>query len=164
MITGRTGVALLIAICAACRPAAPPGPRSASPTSTPAPGWFREAVCYEVFVRSFRDSDGDGIGDLAGLIERLDHINDGDDASRRDLGASCIWLMPVAVSPSYHGYDVVDHYRVDPDYGTEDDFRRLVTEAHRRGIRVIVDLVLNHVSSRHPSFQRALADPLSPYR
>lgn len=128
------------------------------------PAWTRGATCYEVFVRSFRDSDGDGVGDLRGLIAKLDYINDGDPRSQHDLGARCIWLMPVAESPSYHGYDVADYYRVDREYGTSADFKRLVAESHRRGIRVIVDLVLNHVSSAHPWFQAALRDTMSPYR
>jgi alpha-amylase len=121
-------------------------------------------VCYEVFVRSFYDSDGDGIGDLKGLIQRLDYINDGNPATDRDLGASCVWLMPVAASPSYHGYDVRDYYHVEPAYGTDQDFQRLVAEAHQRGIRVLVDMVLNHTSSDHPWFQAALRDTSSPYR
>ena len=128
------------------------------------PAWTRGAVCYEIFVRSFYDSDGDGTGDLNGLIAKLDYVNDGNPASRRDLGASCIWLMPVAASPSYHGYDVSDYYRVEPAYGTNADFRRLVEAAHRRGIRVLVDMVLNHSSSRHPHFLAALQDTASPYR
>ena len=118
----------------------------------------------EIFVRSFYDSDGDGVGDLNGLIQKLDHINDGDPDSRRDLGARCIWLMPVAESPSYHGYDVTNYYRVERDYGTNEDFKRLVVEAHRRGIRVLVDLVLNHASSEHPFFKDALLNADSPYR
>jgi len=126
--------------------------------------WTRGAVCYEVFVRSFYDSDGDGIGDLKGLIRKLDYINDGNPASKRDLGASCMWLMPVAASPSYHGYDVSDYYHVEPGYGTNDDFKRLVAAAHRRGIVVLVDMVLNHTSSAHPWFQAALRDTTSPYR
>lgn len=128
------------------------------------PAWTRGATCYEVFVRSFHDSDGDGVGDIPGLIEKLDYINDGDPASMDDLGAQCIWLMPIAESPSYHGYDVVDYYTVDREYGTNDDFRRLVEEAHRRGIAVIVDMVLNHSSSEHPWFRAASSDPASPYR
>jgi glycosidase len=126
--------------------------------------WTRGATCYEVFVRSFQDSNGDGIGDIPGLISRLDYINDGNPRTRRDLGARCIWLMPVAESPSYHGYDVSDYYRIEPDYGTNDDFKRLMTEAHRRGIHVLVDMVLNHASSEHPYFQEALRNPASPYR
>jgi glycosidase len=126
--------------------------------------WLRGTTCYEIFVRSFRDSDGDGAGDLAGLIGTLDYVNDGDGATRTDLGARCIWLMPIAASPSYHGYDVTDYYRVDPRYGTNEDFRRLVREAHARGIRVIVDMVINHASSEHPFFQQALLDPGSPWR
>jgi alpha-amylase len=141
-----------------------PAGLAAQATATEGRWWSGNTVCYHVFVRSFQDSDGDGIGDLRGLIDRLDHINDGDPATRTDLGATCIWLMPVAESPSYHGYDVVDFYRVERDYGTAEDFRRLMEESHRRGIRVIVDLVLNHVSSQHPLFKQALVDPASPYR
>ena len=126
--------------------------------------WWRHAVCYEVFVRSFYDSNGDGIGDLKGLTARLDYINDGKSGSDRSLGANCIWLMPVAKSPSYHGYDVTDYYHVNPDYGTDDDFRELVKQAHKRGIKVIVDFVPNHTSSEHPAFQAALRDTTSPYR
>lgn len=126
--------------------------------------WEHGGTCYEVFVRSFQDSNGDGIGDLNGLTSRLDYINDGNPASTRSLGASCIWLMPVAESPSYHGYDVSDYYKVEPDYGTNDDFKRLVAEAHRRGIRVLVDMVLNHSSNRHPYFESAARDTASPYR
>lgn len=136
---------------------------SAQP-SAPSPEWRRGGTCYEVFVRSFADSDGDGVGDLRGLTQKLDYINDGDAASRKDLGAGCIWLMPVAQSPSYHGYDVTNYYEVNREYGTNDDFRRLMAEARRRGIRVIVDLVLNHMSSEHPYFKSALLDPASPYR
>jgi alpha-amylase len=130
----------------------------------PRPPWTSGAVCYEVFVRSFFDSDGDGVGDLDGLIRKLDYINDGDPASTTDLGASCIWLMPIAASPSYHGYDVTDYYRVEPAYGSNADFKRFVAAAHRRGIKVLVDLVLNHTSDRNPWFQAALRDSSSPYR
>ena len=143
--------------------AAPPLPAQA-PASEPQAGWLRGATCYEIFVRSFRDSNGDGIGDLNGITGALDYINDGNPRSTRDLGARCIWLMPVTESPGYHGYDATDFYRVERDYGTNDDFKRLVAEAHKRGIRVLVDMVLNHVSSAHPAFQAALRDPASPYR
>ena len=126
--------------------------------------WTKGAVCYEIFVRSFRDSDGDGIGDLNGLTQSLDYINDGDPRTTTDLGARCVWLMPVAESPSYHGYDVSNYFRVEPDYGTSADFRRMVSAAHRRGIKVLVDLVLNHASSEHPYFKEALRDTTSRYR
>jgi alpha-amylase len=142
---------------------------SAVPAQVPtgaAPGadWRQGGVCYEVFVRSFYDSDGDGVGDLRGLIEKLDYINDGDPSTQRDLGASCIWLMPISPSPSYHGYDVTNYYDVNREYGTKEDFKRLIDEAHRRGIRILIDLVLNHSSSEHPYFKSALLDPASPYR
>lgn len=142
------------------------------PTATPAPAlieqipthpWWNDRIFYEVFVRSFYDSNGDGVGDINGLIEKLDYINDGDPTTTSDLGATGIWLMPIAVSPSYHGYDVVDYFQVDPEYGTNDDFKRLMEEAHARGIAVIVDLVLNHTSVEHPWFLES-QDPASEYR
>jgi len=111
---------------------------------------------YEVFVRSFRDSDGDGLGDLRGVTEKLDYI--------RDLGCEGIWLMPIMPSPSYHKYDVTDYYAVDPEYGTLDDLRELLDSAHARGMRVILDLPLNHCSSLHPWFLSAAASADSPYR
>lgn len=136
----------------------------AQAASTTVPAWVTGSTCYEVFVRSFYDSNGDGIGDLNGLIQKLDYINDGNAKSKRDLGATCIWLMPIAESPSYHGYDVSDYYKVERDYGTNADFKRLVSEAHKRGIKVLVDMVINHMSSEHPFFQAALTEPSSPYR
>src|SRR5437867_1000406 len=152
-------VGLAVVLCVTVAPLAP-----SAAAQTPSPAWTRGAVCYEVFVRSFYDSDGDGIGDLNGLIAKLDYINDGNPASKHDLGASCIWIMPIAQSPSYHGYDVSDYYRVEPVYGTNEDFKHLLAEAHRRGIKVLVDMVLNHSSSEHPYFQAALHDTTSPYR
>src|SRR5258706_2900474 len=127
-----------------------PPPASTAPVKSAVPDWRRGATCYEIFVRSFYDSDGDGIGDLRGLTRKLDYINDGNPRTTRDLGARCIWLMPVAESPSYHGYDATNYYRVEPDYGTNADFKKMVAEAHRRGIAVLVDMVLNHLSSDHP--------------
>ncbi len=127
-------------------------------TGTGGMPWWNDTIFYEVFVRSFYDSvpaagsGGDGIGDLNGLIQKLDYLNDGNPATTNDLGVSGIWLMPIMASPSYHGYDVSDYYKVNPDYGTNDDFKRLMQEAHKRGIYVIVDLVLNHTSSQHPWF------------
>ncbi|MCM1122289.1 MAG: alpha-amylase family glycosyl hydrolase [Eubacterium sp.] len=112
---------------------------------------------YEVFVYSFCDSDGDGIGDLQGLISKLDYINDGDDTTDTDLGCNGIWLMPVNPSPTYHKYDVADYYAIDEEYGTMDDFKELLAECDKRGIKVIMDLVLNHSSSQNPWFQEACA-------
>jgi alpha-amylase len=136
-----------------------PLPRTAtaipSPTSTQATvnhPWWNDAVFYEMTVRSFYDSNGDGIGDFNGLIEKLDYLNDGDPNTTTDLGVTGIWLLPIHPSPSTHGFDVTDYYAVNPQYGTMDDFRRLVDEAHRRGIRIIIDLVINHTSIQHPWF------------
>ncbi len=136
----------------------------ASTSAQRAPAWTRGATCYEVFVRSFADGDGDGIGDFKGLTAKLDYINDGKANGTRSLGARCVWLMPVAESPSYHGYDATDYYKVEKDYGTNADFRRFVAAAHARGIKVLVDMVLNHSSSEHPYFQAALRDTASKYR
>ena len=133
-------------------PACPAAAAAASSLATSAPGWWRDRVFYEVFVRSFADSNGDGIGDLRGLIGRLDQLNDGDPGTTTDLGVTGMWLMPTFPSPSYHGYDVTDYQSVNPDYGTLADMRALVAAAHKRGIAVILDLPLNHTSSRDPWF------------
>ena len=126
--------------------------------------WARGAVFYEIFVRSFADSDGDGVGDLRGLTSRLDYLNDGDPATASDLGVDALWLMPIFASPSYHGYDVVDYETVNPEYGTLADFEIFVAAAHARGLRVILDLVLNHTSDRHPWFVESAASPTSAKR
>lgn len=111
---------------------------------------------YEVFLYSFYDSNGDGIGDINGLIKQLDYINDGNPESDEDLGFNGIWLMPVMPSASYHKYDVMDYYDIDPKYGTLDDFKRLVEECDKRGIKLIIDLVINHTSNKHPWFVSAI--------
>ena len=147
-------------------PDAPPATSVGCGPSLRAPdtGWYRTAVVYEVFVRSFRDADGDGNGDLPGLIEKLDYLNDGDPATDDDLGVTALWLMPVTAAASYHGYDVVDYYDIEPDYGTLADFDALVAAAEQRGIRVIVDLVLNHTSLQHPWFVDAATGPGAAHR
>jgi alpha-amylase len=133
--------------------------------TAPTTHWWNERVFYEIFVRSFYDSDGDGIGDLQGIIEKLDYLNDGDPATTTDLGITGLWLMPVMESPSYHGYDVTDYETINEDYGTNEDFKQLMAEAHAREIAVIVDLVINHTSSQHPWFTLAqnLDSPYSDY-
>lgn len=111
-----------------------------------------DSVFYEIFVRSFGDSDGDGIGDLRGATERLDYL--------QDLGVTGVWLMPIHPSPSYHGYDVTDYLEINPDYGTMADFDAFLAAAHERGIEVVLDLVVNHTSSQHPWFVASAAgDP-----
>lgn len=112
----------------------------------------REGVYYSLFVRSFADSDGDGIGDLTGLTQKLDYLNDGSDETDDDLGITGIWLLPIFPSPSYHGYDVTDYCAVNPEYGTMEDFEKLIAEARKRGISVILDLPCNHSSTEHPWF------------
>jgi maltose alpha-D-glucosyltransferase/alpha-amylase len=120
------------------------------------PDWYKRAVFYEVLVRAFKDSNGDGTGDLRGLTEQLDYI--------QWLGVDCLWLPPFYASPLRDGgYDISDFRAVLPEFGTVDDFVRLLDEAHRRGIRVITDLVLNHTSDAHPWFQESRSDPEGPY-
>ncbi|MDQ0089372.1 glycosidase [Paenibacillus anaericanus] len=121
-------------------------------------------VYYEIFVRSFYDSDGDGIGDFKGLTEKLDYLNDGNPDTDNDLGIGGIWLMPINTSPSYHGYDVSNYREVNPDYGTMEDFTNFINEAHKRGIKVIMDLVVNHTSSENPWFAQSAKDKSSKYR
>lgn len=124
----------------------------------------RKGVYYEIFVRSFYDSDGDGVGDFNGITKKLDYLNDGDDETTDDLGVDGIWLMPINPSPSYHGYDVTDYYQVDSEYGTMDDFKNMLAEAEKRGIKVIMDLVVNHSSSQHPWFIDSKSSKNSKYR
>jgi len=146
------------------QPTSPPTatPRSAQPTATPdrrptiaSPAWFNDATLYQIFLRSFYDSDGDGIGDLEGLRQKLDYV--------QSLGVNTIWLNPHYPSLTYHGYDVADYKAVNPQLGTFDDFKALVAELKRRDMRLIVDFVANHTSRGHPFFQDAYSNPKSPY-
>jgi len=112
---------------------------------------------YEIFTGSFADSNGDGIGDLNGIREHLDYINDGNPATSEDLGCDGIWLTPIFPSPTYHKYDAKDYMSIDPDFGTLDDFDALLKDCHQRGIRLYLDLAVNHTSVKHPWFQEAAA-------
>lgn len=119
--------------------------------------WYKDAIFYELQVKSFFDSNGDGTGDFAGLIQKLDYL--------QDLGVDCIWITPFYPSPLRDdGYDVADYYGVHSDFGTIRDVRTFVKEAHRRGMRVMTDLVMNHTSDQHAWFQASRSDPKSPYR
>src|SRR5512140_3695788 len=116
------------------------------------PLWYQDAVIYELHVRAFADGNADGIGDFKGLTGRLDYLS--------DLGVTTLWLLPFYPSPLRdEGYDIVDFTDVHPDYGTLADFDHFLAEAHRRGLRVICELVLNHTSDQHPWFQRARQAP-----
>jgi len=119
--------------------------------------WYKDAVFYEVYIRAFRDSNGDGHGDILGLMEKLDYL--------KDVGVDCIWLLPIYPSPlKDDGYDIANYYDVYSVYGTIEDFKKLVDAVHARGMRLIIDLVLNHTSDQHPWFQAARTNPESPFR
>jgi maltose alpha-D-glucosyltransferase/alpha-amylase len=119
--------------------------------------WYRKAVFYELYVRAFCDQNGDGHGDLRGATSKLDYL--------KRLGVDCVWLLPLYSSPLRDdGYDISDYYQIHPQYGTLDDLKEFLAQAHERGLRVILDLVLNHTSDQHPWFQAARADRNSPYR
>jgi maltose alpha-D-glucosyltransferase/alpha-amylase len=119
--------------------------------------WYKDAVFYEVYVRGFYDSDGDGVGDFRGLTDKLDYL--------QWLGINCIWLLPFYNSPLRDGgYDIADYCSVLPEYGKVDDFREFVAEAHKRDIRIIADLVINHTSDQHPWFQESRSSRESPKR
>ena len=112
------------------------------------PGWYRDAIIYQVHIKAFADSDADGIGDFRGLIGKLDYL--------QQLGVTAVWLLPFYPSPQRDdGYDIADYYSINPSYNTLRDFMQLLRAAHSRGIRVITELVLNHTSDQHPWFQRA---------
>lgn len=128
--------------------------------------WWNDRVFYEIFVRSFKDSSSgplanDGVGDIRGLIEKFDYLNDANPSTPSDLEIGGIWLMPMHPSPSYHGYDITDYYGIASQYGTPEDFRELIALCHKRNVKVVLDLVLNHTSNQHPWFQAAF-DPKDP--
>ncbi len=114
--------------------------------------WYKDAIIYQLHIKSFHDANGDGIGDFEGLYRKLDHI--------AALGVTAIWLLPFFPSPRRDdGYDIADYNNVSPDYGTMDDFRKFVQAAHERNLKVIIELVINHTSDQHPWFQRARQAP-----
>src|SRR5207302_1097215 len=119
------------------------------------PLWFKTAVFYEIHIRGFFDGNDDGSGDFRGLIEKLEYL--------QWLGVDCIWLLPMYPSPLRDGgYDIADFFTIHPDYGTVEDFREFVEQAHQRGMRVIADLVMNHTSADHPWFQESRTNPDGP--
>ncbi len=134
--------------------AAPLAAENSAPSVPAVTAKAPSGVWYEIFVRSWYDTNGDGIGDLNGVTAKLDYL--------KSLGVSGIWLMPINPSPSHHGYDVTDYYGINPQYGTLADFRHLLSEAHQRGIKVIIDMVINHSGNENRWFKAAL-DPKSPY-
>ncbi len=140
----------------------PVSPVTGMPEGTDGYPWWNDSIFYEIFVRSFSDSDGDGIGDLNGITEKLDYLNDGNPDTTTDLGITGIWLMPIFESPSYHGYDVIDYYKINPQYGTLEDFKNLLSAAHACGIRVIIDFTFNHTSIKNQWFINS-TDPSSTY-
>ncbi|MFW6031640.1 MAG: alpha-amylase family glycosyl hydrolase, partial [Myxococcota bacterium] len=116
------------------------------------PLWYKDAIIYELHVRSFFDSNNDGVGDFSGMVEKLDYL--------QDLGVTAIWLLPFYPSPLRDdGYDIGDYERINPSYGSMRDFKRFLREAHKRGLRVITELVINHTSNEHAWFQRARRAP-----
>ena len=125
-------------------------------------------VFYEIFPGSFSDSNGDGIGDLQGIINRLDYLNDGNINSGRSLGVQGIWLTPIFQSPSYHKYDVTDYYKIDPSFGDMSTLKSLIDECHKRNIKIILDLPINHTGHLNQWFSQfkhahALNDESNPY-
>ena len=119
--------------------------------------WYKDAIIYELHIKAFCDGNGDGIGDFKGLTSRLDHI--------AQLGANCIWLLPFYPSPRLdHGYDVTNYYDVAPELGSLGDFVEFSHQARLRGLRLIIDLPINHTSEQHPWFQDARSSPRSPFR
>jgi alpha-amylase len=161
----RSLLCIALAALTACGGGAPAPPLVPATRAAALSGeWWNGAVVYEVFVRSFSDSTGDGKGDLAGLISKLDYLNDGNPTTGTDLGIDAVWLMPIHPSPSYHGYDVTDYDGVNPDYGSSAMMDALIAESHKRGIKVVLDFVPNHTSVQHPWFVDSATSVTSSHR
>ena len=119
--------------------------------------WFKDAIIYQIYPRSFKDSNNDGIGDIKGIIEKLDYL--------ADLGVNCVWLSPVYESPmDDNGYDISDYKKIHEMFGTMDDFKLMLDQMHKRGIRLIMDLVANHTSDEHEWFKESRKSVDNPYR
>src|SRR5437899_222992 len=146
---------LLLSACQSQKPA--PAAPAASQTASSADPWWKHAVIYEIYPRSFQDSNGDGTGDINGITSRLDYLV--------ALGVDALWITPMYPSPQVDfGYDIADYSAIDPQYGTLADFDRLVAEAKKRGLRIVMDLVLNHTSDQHPWFTASRSSRTNPKR
>jgi glycosidase len=155
----------LAALLSACQPAADAGKAGTTPTASPAPAaatavavskpWWQDAVFYQIWPRSFADSNGDGTGDFAGIAQKLPYL--------ADLGVNALWLTPMFEAPSYHGYDFTEFYQVETDYGSQQEFKALIDAAKAKNIRIILDLVINHISDQHDWFKRSAAGE-APYK
>src|SRR5690606_2059027 len=115
--------------------------------------WYKDAIIYELHIKACFESNGEGVGDFEGLLQKLDYVE--------DLGVTAIWLLPFYPSPlKDDGYDIADYYSINPSYGDLEVFKRLIEEAHKRGLKIITELVINHTSDQHPWFQRARNAPI----
>jgi glycosidase len=152
----RILIFLALAALCACDPVNPVVPSGDTSIPTYKPSEKKGNITYQLLIYSFADSNGDGIGDFNGIKNRLDYLD--------GLGVSAIWLSPAHPADSYHGYDVQDYNALNPQYGTEADFKALIDAAHTKGIKIYMDYVLNHSGKGHPWFAEALSDASSPYR
>ncbi|WP_161902973.1 alpha-glucosidase [Candidatus Enterococcus willemsii] len=119
--------------------------------------WWHETIGYQIYPKSFQDSNNDGVGDIQGMIQHLDEL--------QELGVNVVWISPINLSPMVdHGYDISDYFQIDPSFGTNEDFEELIQEANKRGIKILMDLVINHTSDQHEWFKEALANPNSDFR
>ncbi len=157
IILRLSAITAIMFACFSCKFLIPGKQSSSASDSIPGRAWWKEAVVYQIYPRSFKDSDGDGVGDLKGIISKLDYI--------KSLGVDVIWLNPIYQSPNYdNGYDVSDYTKIQPQYGSNEDFDHLLKGLHERGIKLVMDIVVNHSSSEHAWFQQAKSSRTNPYR
>ena len=151
-----SGILAIVVLCLCCQSPAT-NQKVSNNDSIPGRAWWKEAVVYQIYPRSFKDSDGDGVGDLKGIISKLDYI--------KSLGVDAIWLNPIYQSPNYdNGYDVSDYTKIQPQYGSNEDFDALLKGLHDRGIKLVMDIVVNHSSSEHDWFKQSRSSRTNPYR